>query len=41
MHPTLNYHLATALIAASLYALWARSGRPLGVEQVERHIDDE
>ena len=32
--------LATAVIAAALYALWVRSGRPLGVEQVERHIDD-
>ena len=33
--------LATALIAAVLYAPWVRSGRPSGVEQIERHIDDE
>jgi hypothetical protein len=33
--------LATAMIAAALYALWVRSGRPSGVEQIERHIDDE
>ena len=33
--------LATAMIAAALYVLWVRSGRPSGVEQIERHIDDE
>ena len=33
--------LATGLIAAALYALWVRSGRPSGVEQIERHIDDD
>jgi hypothetical protein len=32
--------LATGLIAGVLYALWVRSGRPTGVEQVERHIDE-
>jgi hypothetical protein len=31
---------ATAAIAATLYALWARAGRPAGVEEVERHLDD-
>lgn len=33
--------LATALIAAGLHALWVRSGRPSGVEDVEQHIADE
>lgn len=32
--------LATALIAAGLYVLWVRSGRPTGLEEVERHIED-
>jgi hypothetical protein len=32
---------ATVLIAAVLYALWVRAGRPTGVEQIEQHIDDE
>jgi hypothetical protein len=27
---------ATALIAAGLYALWRRAGRPSGVEEIER-----
>jgi hypothetical protein len=31
---------ATAAIAATLYALWAKAGRPAGVEEVERHLDD-
>ena len=31
---------ATGAIAATLYALWARAGRPAGVEEVERHLDD-
>src|SRR5262249_24095930 len=31
---------ATAAIAATLYTLWARAGRPVGVEEVERHLDD-
>lgn len=31
--------LATAIIAAALYALWIRGGRPSGVEQIEYHID--
>ena len=39
-YPVLSL-LATALIAAGLYALWARSGRPSGIERVERHIEDE
>lgn len=29
----------TALIAAVLYSLWVRSGRPSGVEEVERHAE--
>ena len=29
----------TALIAAVLYVLWVRSGRPSGVEEVERHAE--
>jgi hypothetical protein len=33
--------LATALIAAGLYVLWARSGRPTGIEQVEQHLEDD
>jgi hypothetical protein len=32
---------ATAAIAATLYALWVRAGRPAGVEEAERHIDDQ
>ena len=32
---------ATAAIAAALYALWARAGRPSGIEQAGRHIDDD
>ena len=32
---------ATVVIAASLYALWVRAGRPVGVEEVERHVDDD
>jgi hypothetical protein len=32
---------ATALIAAGLYTLWVRAGRPAGIEQIERHLDDE
>jgi hypothetical protein len=32
--------LATALVAAALYLLWMRNGRPTGVEQVERHLDE-
>jgi hypothetical protein len=31
---------ATAIIAASLYVLWLRAGRPAGVEEVERHLED-
>jgi hypothetical protein len=31
---------ATAAIAATLYALWARAGRPAGIEEVERHLDE-
>jgi hypothetical protein len=31
---------ATAAIAATLYTLWTRAGRPIGVEEVERHLDD-
>ena len=32
---------ATALIAAVLYTLWVRSGRPSGIEEVERHAEAE
>jgi ABC-type proline/glycine betaine transport system permease subunit len=32
---------ATALIGAVLYGLWVRSGRPTGIEQVERHAEAE
>jgi hypothetical protein len=31
---------ATAAIAATLYLLWAKAGRPTGVEEIERHLDD-
>jgi uncharacterized membrane protein len=31
---------ATVIIAAALYALWARAGRPAGIEEAERHLDD-
>jgi hypothetical protein len=31
---------ATAIIAATLYVLWARAGRPAGIEEAERHLDD-
>lgn len=31
---------ATAAIAATLYTLWARAGRPAGIEEVERHLDE-
>jgi hypothetical protein len=30
---------ATALIGAALYGLWVRSGRPTGIEQIERHAE--
>jgi hypothetical protein len=32
---------ATAAIAATLYTLWVRSGRPAGVEELERHLDND
>lgn len=32
--------VATVVVAVALYALWIRSGRPSGVEEVERHVDD-
>jgi len=32
---------ATAAIAGSLYALWIKAGRPAGVEEIERHLDDD
>ncbi len=32
---------ATAAIAATLYTLWVRAGRPAGIEEVERHLDDD
>jgi amino acid transporter len=33
--------IATVVIATALYALWVRAGRPAGVEEVERHLEDE
>ena len=32
---------ATAAIAGALFALWARAGRPSGIEQAGRHLDDD
>jgi hypothetical protein len=32
---------ATALIAGALYSLWVRADRPSGIEEVERHLDDD
>jgi hypothetical protein len=32
---------ATAAIAATLYTLWVKAGRPAGIEEVERHLDDD
>jgi hypothetical protein len=32
---------ATGAIAGILYILWAKAGRPAGVEEVERHLDDD
>jgi hypothetical protein len=32
---------ATAAIAAALYTLWVRAGRPAGIEEVERHLDED
>jgi len=32
---------ATAAIAGGLYTLWVRAGRPAGIEQIERHTDDD
>jgi hypothetical protein len=32
---------ATVMIAAALYLLWVRTGRPSGVEEVERHAEEE
>ena len=32
---------ATVAIAVVLHRLWVRAGRPAGIEQVERHIDDD
>jgi hypothetical protein len=32
---------ATAAIASTLYWLWVRAGRPAGIEEVERHLDDD
>jgi len=31
---------ATGAIAGILYTLWAKAGRPAGVEEAERHLDD-
>jgi hypothetical protein len=32
---------ATGAIAAILYTLWVRAGRPAGVEELERHLDED
>jgi hypothetical protein len=32
---------ATAALAAILYTLWVRAGRPAGVQEIERHLDDD
>ena len=32
---------ATAAIAGGLYTLWVRAGRPAGIDEVERHLDDD
>jgi hypothetical protein len=32
---------ATAAIAATLYTLWVRAGRPASIEEVERHLDED
>ncbi|HEY6397097.1 MAG TPA: hypothetical protein VIX82_06555 [Solirubrobacteraceae bacterium] len=32
---------ATAAIAGTLYTLWSRAGRLAGIEEVERHLDDD
>lgn len=32
---------ATAAIAGGLYTLWVRAGRPAGIEEIERHLDDD
>jgi hypothetical protein len=32
---------ATAAIAAGLYTLWVRAGRPAGAAEIERHLDDD
>ena len=32
---------ATAVIAATLYTLWVRAGRPAGVAEIERHLEDD
>jgi len=31
---------ATVIIAVTLYALWARAGRPAGIEEAERHAEE-
>ena len=33
--------VATGVIAAGLHALWVRNGRPSGIDQVERHLEDD
>ena len=32
---------ATTAIAAALYALWVKAGRPSGIDEAGRHIDDD
>jgi hypothetical protein len=31
---------ATIIIAVTLHALWARAGRPAGIEEAERHAEE-
>jgi hypothetical protein len=32
---------ATAAIAGGLYTRWVRAGRPAGIQEIERHLDDD
>jgi len=32
---------ATAAIAGGLYTLWVKAGRPAGIDEIERHTDDD
>ena len=39
-YPLLSFG-AVVVIAIGLHALWVRAGRPAGLEELERHIDDQ